>query len=104
MKTFIASGEIVTFQQACYDVACRVADVVISKQKDYGKSNINAFGERGCLVRANDKMERLKHLSKENKDPTNESIDDSWLDLAGYSMIALLVRQRLFNLPLEDDG
>ena len=63
------------------------------KQRDYGPENINAFGEYGILVRLNDKVERLKHISKEATKPLNESIDDTWMDIATYALIALLVRR-----------
>src|SRR5947207_112367 len=46
--------------------ALRVAldNVVLldKKQRDYGPHNISAFGLFGCVVRMNDKVERLKNL------------------------------------------
>ena len=63
------------------------------KQHDYGNANIAAFGEKGVLVRANDKMARLINLSKEDERANNESLDDSWRDLSIYGTIALMVRQ-----------
>ena len=63
------------------------------KQHDYGNANISAFGEKGVLVRANDKMARLINLSKEGEKANNESLDDSWRDLSIYGTIALMVRQ-----------
>ena len=64
------------------------------KQACYGKGNIAKFGEVGTLVRAYDKIERLYnliYLNKDNKLP-EETINDTWLDLADYALIALLVR------------
>jgi len=62
------------------------------KQLDYGPRNISSFGTLGCLVRMNDKMERLKTLSKQaRKKPQNESIMDSYLDLSNYAIIATLI-------------
>ena len=68
------------------------------KQIDYGPGNISAFGEVGVLVRANDKIERLKNLHKTGKlgDPENESVLDSWLDLANYGIIGAMCNQRLW--------
>ena len=66
------------------------------KQHDYGNANIAAFGEKGVLVRANDKMARLINLSKENERANNESLDDSWRDLSIYGTIALMVRQGMW--------
>lgn len=73
------------------------------KQADYGPGNINAFGEFGVLVRLNDKVERLKNLTHKQEIldsaippqrlPSNESIDDTWMDIATYALIALLLRR-----------
>ena len=66
------------------------------KQRDYGSRNISEFGEFGILMRVWDKICRLKNLmGKEN--PQNESIDDSWLDMANYAIIAILVRRGIWK-------
>ena len=62
------------------------------KQRDYGEANISKFGEFGVLVRASDKVERLTTLLQSGKVPNNESVEDSWQDLALYSTIARAVR------------
>jgi len=62
------------------------------KQHDYGSRNISDFGEKGVLVRVNDKLSRLKNLIWGDKDPANESINDSWTDMSVYGVIARLVR------------
>lgn len=61
------------------------------KQRDYGSANISTFGEQGCLIRIWDKVCRLKNLL--GKEPNNESILDSYLDLSNYAIIAVLVHQ-----------
>jgi hypothetical protein len=43
-------------------LALRNVQVLDSKQLDYGSANIADFGEYGVLVRANDKVARLKNL------------------------------------------
>lgn len=91
------------FRSACVEIASELVDVLISKQHDYGKGNIADFGELGVLVRANDKIERLKNLVKTGNTPSNESVDDSWLDLANYAIIALMLRRGYWELPLKDD-
>jgi hypothetical protein len=67
----------------------------VYKRQDYGSGNISAFGEFGVIVRLNDKMERLKNL---NKMPSvkNESIEDTYQDIANYAVIALLIRRNLW--------
>ena len=67
------------------------------KQKDYGSSNIADFGELGVLIRANDKIARLKNLLRTKRRPANESIRDSWQDLSVYGVIARLVRRHVWR-------
>lgn len=65
------------------------------KQASYGPGNIDAFGECGVVVRMYDKIERLKRLVWEKRDNPleDETITDTYLDIATYALIALLVRQ-----------
>ena len=69
----------------------------IKKHKDYGKGNILDTGELGVLFRINDKVNRLKNLMNTNSEPKNESINDTWLDIAVYAVIALLLRNKEFK-------
>ena len=50
----------------------------------------------GLWIRSNDKMERIKNLMKTNN-ANNESIEDSYLDLANYSIISMLVRSKTWG-------
>lgn len=60
------------------------------KQQDYGSQNIARHGQYGVIVRCDDKTARLANLL--NKDiAQNESVLDSWLDLANYGIIGALV-------------
>ena len=56
------------------------------KQRSYGPHNIGAFGAAGCLIRSNDKVQRLRRHYFLSKDVSlsDESIEDTWKDLAGY--------------------
>ena len=72
-------------------VALAAAHTFDRKQHDYGSGNISEFGLTGVLVRANDKIERLKNLAKIDGPPNNESVRDSWQDLAVYGIIALML-------------
>jgi len=92
-----------TFEEACKLLADEIAELVTMKQADYGQANILDFGEYGVLVRTNDKIARLKNLYKQGKKPKNEAVDDSWMDTAGYSIVALLVRRGWFTLPLKEE-
>lgn len=79
-----------------------LADLLISKNHDYGKQNILDFGELGILVRSNDKFARLKNLYNNKKQPQNESIRETWADIAGYAILALMLIDREFDLPFKE--
>jgi hypothetical protein len=86
-------GPPASFQEMMLRLSNQAVSLCISKQKDYGPKNISAFGLVGVLVRMNDKFERLKNLTKTGKRPTNETIEDSLIDVANYAMIALAVHR-----------
>lgn len=68
--------------------------VLIKKQNDYGPNNIaNAPGGplNGLRIRIFDKISRINNLVDSGKEPENESLQDSFLDLANYAIIALMV-------------
>ena len=69
-------------------------DLMIAKHADYGPSNIaNAPGGplNGLRVRLHDKLARINNLIDKGIEPTNESLRDSFADLANYSVIGLMV-------------
>lgn len=71
------------------------------KQKDYGAESdpfANVRGSRewgvkpwvGAMIRANDKVKRLQKYARDGE-LANESARDSFMDLAVYSLIALVL-------------
>ena len=69
-------------------------ELLLRKHSDYGPANIgNAPGGplNGLRVRMHDKLARINHLIDTGATPENESLRDSFLDLANYSVIALMV-------------
>ena len=69
-------------------------DVLISKHQDYGPKNISQSPGgplNGLRVRMWDKQARINHLLESGNGPENESLRDSFLDLANYAVIGLLV-------------
>lgn len=82
------------FEQTVYRYFELNAKLLLKKHRDYGPSNIaDAPGGalNGLRVRMHDKLARINHLIESGKEPENESLRDSFMDLANYSMIALLV-------------
>lgn len=72
----------------------KLADVLYKKNRDYGNSfdkTVNKIGHRVLLVRVIDKCDRISNLilNDEKNKVTDESLKDSFLDLAGYSILGL---------------
>lgn len=68
--------------------------VLLTKHKDYGPKNISQSPGgplNGLRVRMHDKVARINHLIDTGAKPENESLKDSFVDLANYAIIALLV-------------
>jgi hypothetical protein len=82
-------------EQLFAEILKEMFETFCKKQKSYGRGNISQFGERGVLIRSSDKLERLKRLVWNGvENPlSNENIEDTWVDLAVYSAIALLCRR-----------
>ena len=96
-----------TFNQAAKNCSIKIANTIISKQTDYGQNNILGCpvgAEMGLIVRLFDKLNRLANLYKQGKPPTNESLRDTWLDIAGYGMIGMMLNDNTFQLPLGKEG
>ena len=71
-----------------------LANLLISKHKDYGPKNISLSPGgplNGLRVRMWDKLARINNLTDTNKDPEHESLEDSFKDMANYAIIGLLV-------------
>jgi len=82
------------FANDMWEVIDNCGNVLLSKQEDYGPLNIaRAPGGplNGLRVRIFDKISRINNLIDENQDPKHESLRDSFLDLANYGIIALMV-------------
>lgn len=94
-----------SFQEACKLAAMEVAEIVISKQKDYGPKNIlNSVvePELAIAVRLNDKLARLANLVQSGKTPENESLMDTANDIIGYGLVLKLVLEGNFELPMDE--
>lgn len=93
-----SSGEGLT-ASFLFDVASvfdEAEELLIGRHKDYGPGNIaNAYPDplTALVVRMGDKMERIKHiLASEGEAVYGERLRDSWLDLANYSLIGVMVQ------------
>jgi hypothetical protein len=90
----IRKGSTSQFDEAVQQKFQHAKSVLLQKHKDYGPKNIaGAPGGplNGLRVRMWDKMARINHLLESGAEPENESLKDSFLDLANYAIIAMLV-------------
>ena len=71
-------------------------EILLSKHRDYGPLNI-AHAPGGALnglrVRMHDKLARINNLIDSGDTPKHESLADSFIDLANYAIIAILVQR-----------
>jgi len=51
----------------------------------------------GIAFRVSDKLNRLKHLLANKIKPENESIEESWIDIGVYAVIAILLKRGWFK-------
>lgn len=94
-----------TLDQAYEAVLQDLLVTFLKKHRDYGKGNILDIEELGITFRISEKVSRLKNLLMKSGDPENESIDDTWTDIAVYAIIALLFRRGQFqNLEVAEDA
>lgn len=75
------------------EIACDIAELLEKKNKDYGNSFDKTIGEYGMtayFLRIEDKLSRLKNLSRNNTTPlVDESLEDTLKDIAGYTILML---------------
>jgi hypothetical protein len=81
---------------------CRMRELHDAKSADYG-DGMDAYSNfrrsarlgvspfLGCLVRLNDKVERVIQLSQHEARVKEESIVDTLIDLANYALIAIIL-------------
>ena len=92
-----------TLDEAFEVITKELLETFLKKHHDYGKGNILEIEELGIAFREAEKVSRLKNLLMKTDDPANESIDDTWTDIAVYGVIALLFRRGWFQ-ELEVEG
>ena len=91
-----------------YELLKKMADIHSRKNANYAKSSdplsnfrmsrdlgIDPF--KGCLIRMSDKWSRICQLSNGVTDLVGESLEDTLIDEAIYSLIAILLLRESFN-------
>jgi hypothetical protein len=75
--------------------------VLLERHLKYGVKNIAMSEEAGIVVRVGDKWARLQNDPTDRDDETR---DDTWGDIAGYAIIALLWRWGWWGLPMLEEA
>lgn len=89
-----SESSIAEFERNIREIMDELATLAVQKQIDYGPKNISnsPYGPlQGLVVRIYDKIARIVNLTKNDIDPQNESLEDSFKDLANYGVIGLMV-------------
>lgn len=95
----LATGESgwLEIEEAWLRAVQEIYGIFCMKQQDYGPTNIGTGGEQGVALRSGDKISRLFELlgigtrGGEEIESSNEPRRDSWVDIADYGIIGLLV-------------
>lgn len=97
-------AQILTKQQELIIKVCdELKATLLKKDADYKSSfsdNHKEFGIISGIIQLTNKLNRLKNLALGNKNQVEESIDDTILDNAGYSI--LLAVERIKEKELSD--
>lgn len=85
-----------------------IAKTIVKKQHDYGSENISKFGIWGIVVRVHDKIARIENLLSPKRSGKNavsdETIEDTIIDIIGYSSVLLMFINGWFHLPMRHDS
>ena len=82
------------FAEAISDIFKEAHDLLTSKHHDYGPKNISEApggALNGLRVRMHDKLARINNLIESDLEAHHESLRDSFVDLANYALISVLV-------------
>jgi len=91
------------------EITSEMFSLFLRKQADYGPTNVGMGAEvvdtdkkvkrslTGLSVRMNDKIQRMLNLMLNNKEPLNESIEDTLIDIANYAVMSLIVHRKIWG-------
>jgi hypothetical protein len=82
------------FDLDVYEIVDELYNLLLDKHHDYGPKNIAGSPGgplNGLRVRMWDKIARINHLIDNGNKAKNESLEDSYKDLANYAIIGLMV-------------
>lgn len=82
----------VSYTERLDSVLNEIRAKLIEKHERYGPDNLKKHGLFGIAVRSSDKLARIENLLKDpNLGTADETHRDTWIDLAGYAIQALVL-------------
>lgn len=87
------------FEDDVHGVFTELETLLLQKHNDYGPTNISQSPGgplNGIVVRMWDKFARIRNLFQAQVVVQNEPLEDSFKDMANYSVIAILVQRGLW--------
>jgi hypothetical protein len=103
-----------SFEAEFQKIYSEAFSLLVSKQHRYGNTNIDQLGLHGVISRMSfDKISRaLKFMNGKvvngkvqldrMDEGTEESLEDTLLDIANYALIAVALQRGVWGKPLED--
>jgi len=92
----------VNFLEASRIVSNALSLLVTSKNHKYGKDNIQRFGGQGVFMRLWDKIMRLEQHLFKGTDLGEETVMDTWGDVAGYGIVGVMRELGWYDLPVDE--
>jgi len=107
----------VTYEQALDIVLAEMREIMLDRHRKYGPNNILRGDVHGLITRIGDKLARIEEdhkycsfkvckwdnvLTPEDREFTDETAEDAWLDLANYAgPIGIMLQRGWWELPLD---
>lgn len=98
-----------TREEMFRQIVNEMATVYEEKHADYGGNFEELYAKFGILssiIRFNDKLSRIENLTirKKTQKVKNESVDDTLIDLANYSIMTLIERRLLHEKNMRTNN
>ena len=89
-----------TYEDALGLVLDEIKETILRRHKRYGH-NLLRHGEMGIIIRVDDKTERIKNMIEAKEDDAEEPREQTWIDVAGYAVQAIMIGRGDFILPMR---
>lgn len=103
-KALYKASAMNSFEFSLDKITSEIVDLLVRKNANYGNSfdrQMDEYGMLAAVIRLDDKMSRLRALTKGEPDKVGESVDDTLRDIVGYTLLTL---NWLVSQPKEDSA